>query len=113
MFRTLALFLLLGVVVHAQTPLATVTGLATDPSRLRDFGAAITLTNKDTGAKLSTKSNQAGAYSLPNLPPGSYSLTAEAPDSIRSKLSRLPWAHSGRCARTSSSQSPAWPPMLP
>lgn len=79
MLRILAFLLAFGVLVSwAQTPLATVTGLATDPSGSAVVGASITLTNKDTGVTLSSKSNQAGAYSFPNLPPGSYSLTAEA-----------------------------------
>src|ERR1700722_6252099 len=79
MHRYLALLLLFGVVmVEAQTPLATVTGLVTDPSGSAVANATITLTNKETAVKLTAKSNETGAYSLPNLPPGTYSLTAEA-----------------------------------
>ena len=79
MHRYLALSVILGVfVIQAQTPLATVTGLATDPSGSAIVNAAIALTNKGTGVKLTTKTNEAGAYSLPNLPPGAYSLIAEA-----------------------------------
>jgi len=55
-----------------------VTGLATDPSGSAIANATVTLTNRDTGVKLTAKTNQAGAYSIPNLPPGTYSLAAEA-----------------------------------
>src|ERR1051325_7849207 len=79
MLRTLVSFLFLGVfAVDAQTPLGTVTGLATDPSGSSISGATVTLTNRGTGAKLSSKSNDAGAYSFPDLPPGTYSLRADA-----------------------------------
>src|SRR5260370_20831767 len=74
---TLALFLL-APGAFAQTPLATVTGLATDPAGAAVTSVAITLTNKDTGVQRTAKTNESGAYSLPNLPPGSYSLAAEA-----------------------------------
>ncbi len=80
MFRSLALLLLLVAVTgQAQTPLATITGLTTDPSGSAVAGATLALTNQDTGVKLSSKSNAAGAYSFPNLPTGAYTLTAEAP----------------------------------
>src|ERR1700722_1697568 len=80
MNRYLALILILGVsLIQAQTPLGTVTGLATDPSGSAIGNATITLSNKGTGVKLTTNSNGSGAYSLPNLAPGTYSLTAEAP----------------------------------
>jgi hypothetical protein len=79
MNRYLPFCVVLGVFsVHAQTPLATVTGLATDPSGSSVANAAVTLANKDTGARLSSKTNDAGAFSFPNLPPGPYTLTAEA-----------------------------------
>src|SRR5215472_7890799 len=78
MLRPLCLLLALGICALAQTPLATVTGLATDPSGSAIVSSSIALTNNDTGVKLSTKSNESGAWSFPNLAPGSYSLTAEA-----------------------------------
>ena len=69
--------LLVGV-VSAQTPLSTVTGLATDPAGAAVTTASITLTNKNTGVARAAHTNEAGAYSFPNLPPGDYRLTAEA-----------------------------------
>ncbi len=69
--------LLVGV-VSAQTPLSTVTGLVTDPAGAAVSTASITLTNKNTGVARAARTNEAGAYSFPNLPPGDYQLTAEA-----------------------------------
>src|SRR5581483_9247321 len=63
---------------HAQTPLGAVTGLATDPSGAAVPGAAIRLTNDATGVKRESSTNGAGAYSFPDLPPGSYRLNADA-----------------------------------
>ncbi|HXK01962.1 MAG TPA: TonB-dependent receptor [Verrucomicrobiae bacterium] len=64
--------------LHGQTPLGTVTGLATDASGGAIGGAAVTLTNNDTGVKLSADTNESGAYVFPNLPPGTYRLGASA-----------------------------------
>ena len=64
--------------LHAQTPLGTVTGIATDPSGAVVPNATITLTAQETGVKHTTVTNGAGAYTLPDIPPGTYKLTAEA-----------------------------------
>jgi hypothetical protein len=68
----------LALVLRAQTPLGTVTGLATDPSGGAVPGVAITLTSQETGVKRSAATNGAGLYSFPDLPPGTYRLNAEA-----------------------------------
>src|SRR5947209_2855259 len=78
MNRCLALSFVIGCAL-AQTPLATVTGLATDPAGSAVTAAIIILTNKNTGVKRTSRANESGAYSIPNLPPGAYSLAAEAP----------------------------------
>src|SRR5882762_3220089 len=78
MHRLARFAILLSSIAFAQTPLATVTGLSTDPSGSAVTSATITLTNKDTGVQRTAKTNQTGAYSFPNLPPGVYSLAAEA-----------------------------------
>lgn len=62
--------------VFAQSPLGTVSGLATDPSGAPVPEAALTLTNLRTGVKQSAKTNGAGTYSFPNLIPGGYKLAA-------------------------------------
>lgn len=79
MNRTSALLIFVVSAAIAQTPLATVTGLATDPAGAAVTSVTITLTNNDTAIERTGKTNDAGAYSFPNLPPGRYSLTAVAP----------------------------------
>jgi len=55
-----------------------VTGFALDPAQAAVPDASISLLNLDTGAKRDAGSNESGAYSFPNLPPGRYKLTAQA-----------------------------------
>jgi hypothetical protein len=64
--------------LFAQTPLGTVTGLATDASGGSVAGASVTLTNNDTGVRLSAVTNTSGAYVFASLPPGTYRLTSSA-----------------------------------
>ena len=61
-----------------QTPLGTVTGLATDVSGGAVAGASITLTSNDTGVRLSAATNASGVYLFADLPPGTYRLGANA-----------------------------------
>jgi hypothetical protein len=75
-----ALIVLFAIVLHApaQTPLGTVSGLAVDISGGAVPNAPVTLVNEQTGVKRATTTNSAGAYSFPNLSPGTYKLSAEA-----------------------------------
>src|SRR6266852_5989766 len=75
----LAIALLVCLASYAQSPLGTVTGVATDPSGAVIPNAKVTIRNLDTGVKRETSTNASGVYSVPNLPPGNYRLTAEAP----------------------------------
>jgi hypothetical protein len=72
------LLVFLCAAVFGQTPLGTITGLASDPSGSAVAGAAVTLTNPDTGAKRQAVTNSTGAYSFPDVPPGAYRLNATA-----------------------------------
>lgn len=51
---------------------AQVTGLITDTSGALVQGAQITAINDDTGIRTTTASNEAGTYTIPSIPPGSY-----------------------------------------
>ena len=62
----------------AQTPLGTVTGLATDASGAVVPNAPVTLIDQQTDARRTVATNASGVYSFPDLPPGTYRLTAEA-----------------------------------
>ncbi len=77
--RRLGVFLTFSVAALAQSPLATVTGLATDPANAAVANASVTLTNTLTGVKRTASTNASGLYNLPNLPPGTYQLSAAAP----------------------------------
>jgi hypothetical protein len=63
--------------VPAQEFRATVKGQVTDPSRAAVPGATVTVQNQDTNETASAVSNADGAYTIPFLRPGLYTLTAE------------------------------------
>jgi hypothetical protein len=75
-------FLILSAAVslHAQTTNGSIEGTVTDPSGSAVGGASVTARNMDTGLTQATTTTDAGIYSLPNLPPGRYSVTVEAPN---------------------------------
>src|SRR5437773_835448 len=64
--------------LYAQT-FGEVTGRVTDPSGAVIPGAAVTLTNVNTNAVRNVVTTEAGAYTLPSIPPGSYRLRTELP----------------------------------
>jgi Carboxypeptidase regulatory-like domain/TonB-dependent Receptor Plug Domain len=65
-----------GLAQSAST--GAVSGTVTDPANAVVVGAKITATNQATGEKRTVDSGSAGAYFLPFLPPGTYSLEASA-----------------------------------
>ena len=76
---SVVLFALLAVcfasLASAQT--ATLTGRVTDATDAVIPGTRITVTNVATGASRAVETNELGYYTVPLLPPGSYSVTAE------------------------------------
>ena len=70
---------LLATGTFAQSNSGNIQGTVTDPSGASLSGANVTSLNLDTGISAATVTNEAGLYSLPNLPPGRYSVTVEAP----------------------------------
>src|SRR5882757_2856395 len=66
--------------LRAQTTNGSIEGSVTDPSGGAVAGASVTARNLDTGLTQATTTTEAGIYSLPNLPPGRYSVTVEAPN---------------------------------
>ena len=78
---TCALLLLASTVcVLAQTTNGSIQGTVTDPSGAAIVGASVTSRNMDTGLTVATTTTGAGLYSLPNLPPGRYSITVQGPN---------------------------------
>src|SRR5213593_5259524 len=64
--------------LYAQT-FGEVTGRVTDPSGAVIPGASVTLTNVNTNAVRNVVTTEAGAYTFPSVPPGSYRLRTELP----------------------------------
>ena len=80
--RRIQLLLMLAVFalpLAAQLDRGTFTGTVTDPSGAFIPRVGITIENKATGARVVTASNEAGAYTMPNLPSGSYTIEFAAP----------------------------------
>ena len=65
--------------LQAQTTNGSIQGSVTDPSGSAVPGAAVISTNLGTGLIQKTTTTDAGLYLLPNLPPGRYAITVEAP----------------------------------
>lgn len=64
--------------VEAQTDRGTVTGVVLDPLGAVIPNAAVSARNLANGAQFRTSTTETGAYTLPSLPWGDYSLTVEA-----------------------------------
>ena len=62
----------------AQNDVGSVVGFITDQSGAAAVGAKITITNEGTGETRVVTSDNQGHYTVPNLPPAIYRLTAEA-----------------------------------
>ena len=78
----LLLVCLLGVfapTAYGQVHTASISGIITDPTGALIPGASIALTNIATGVERTTVSNQSGLYSLREIAPGDYTLTAANP----------------------------------
>ncbi len=62
----------------SQAVNATLLGTVTDPTGASVSGASVTVTQTATSTKYSAVTNESGNYTVPNLPPGIYSVTVEA-----------------------------------
>jgi hypothetical protein len=80
-FIAVLAFILLAstVSLYAQTTNGSIQGTVTDPNGGAIPGVSVTARNMDTGLTQKTTTTQAGIYSLPNLPPGRYAVTVDAP----------------------------------
>ncbi|MBI4875753.1 MAG: TonB-dependent receptor [Acidobacteria bacterium] len=75
-----AIFLLLILTcgpLGAQSERGTIAGNILDPTGAAVPGAKVAIVNKATNVAASTASNEVGAYAVPNLSPGDYSLRVE------------------------------------
>jgi hypothetical protein len=76
---TLVLCLVAAVPVNAQVAGATLSGTITDGQGGVVPGVTVSVTNIATGVMASTKTNEVGAYTVPNLNAGDYQVNASAP----------------------------------
>lgn len=68
----------IGIVAFGQTNLATISGLVKDPQGAIVPHAAVTATNEATAVPTKTVTDDAGFFSIHNLPVGNYSVTVAA-----------------------------------
>ena len=64
--------------LFAQTGLATLTGVVTDPTNAVVAGSTIRATHIETGTVLTAVSSAAGNYAITQMPIGRYTVTTEA-----------------------------------
>ncbi len=76
--RLFSVILLLTGSLAAQSDRGTLTGTIMDPGGAVIPGAAITLTNPETGVVNRTESTATGAYAIPSVPAGTYELSVES-----------------------------------
>jgi hypothetical protein len=77
MLRRLAVLLLASFPAWSQATSGSVTGIVTDKSGAVVAGAAITITNRDTGVVFRTQANDVGVYAAPALIAGRYIVDIE------------------------------------
>lgn len=79
--RSLVAFILLAATSWsaAAQQMVSISGKITDPEGLALPGATITATEQNTGFTRNVVSAETGAYTMPNLEPGTYTVTVEMP----------------------------------
>jgi len=78
------LILLLVGILNAQKTTSDIVGTVVDSSDQAIAGATVTAKNNGTGATKSTTTDSTGGFRIPNLQPGRYEITAEAPNFSKS-----------------------------
>src|SRR5258708_19410128 len=76
--RLLTTSVLFSAIAYGQGERATVTGTVTDSAGSIVVNADVSIRNVATNVVAKTKTNNAGIYYLPSLPPGRYELRAES-----------------------------------
>src|SRR5262245_57693880 len=76
LFLLFLLPLVAAIPAAAQQTTATVLGTISDPSGAAVPGVSVQALNLATNVARETTSDSSGSYSIPNLPPGSYKVTA-------------------------------------
>jgi hypothetical protein len=66
-------------VASAQAATGSIAGTITDPSGAAVPNATVTMTDKPTDLDRTTTTDEDGNYTVPKIPPGTYTVTVEAP----------------------------------
>src|SRR5438046_1275793 len=77
--KNFAILFIAPVLAFSQSYTASVRGVVTDSSRAAVPTARVVITNVDRKTQHETVTDSAGRYAITALPPGDYSLSAEAP----------------------------------
>src|SRR3954452_1939131 len=89
-FLVLSLFALLPATLFCQSFQASVSGIVTDQSGAVVPSVKVTVTDTSRGVSFTTMGNQDGVYSINNLTPSTYTLTAEAAGFQTHQLTAFP-----------------------
>lgn len=76
-------------VLYGQGDLATVTGVVTDSTKAVIVGVTVTIRNTDTNIEHTMATNEDGYFTITELPPGPYELTASKPGFNRYRESNI------------------------
>ncbi len=77
---------------HSQATTGQIAGQVTDPQGAVIHGAAITATEESKGVSFQGASDSSGNYTVLNVPPGVYSVTASAPGFAETRFVHVPLA---------------------
>ena len=83
------LILLISAIASAQTFRGTILGTVTDPNGAVVAGAKVTVKNTSTGLERSTTTDEAGNYTVPELPIGPYEVRVEQTGFVTSVVSNV------------------------
>jgi Carboxypeptidase regulatory-like domain len=75
----IVLSLVFAAVAHAQIRSATITGTVTDPTKAVVPGATVVLTNQDTNVTTELVTTEAGLFTAPYMPAGTYTVEVTLP----------------------------------
>ncbi|HAF16286.1 MAG TPA: hypothetical protein DCK99_21830, partial [Blastocatellia bacterium] len=84
MFLLTSILLLSAIAAMAQATTGNLRGVVMDTAGAAVAGAGVSVKNEATGAVSQTTTSSEGNYEVPNLPPGTYAVTVEAPNFKRS-----------------------------
>ncbi|HEV2445767.1 MAG TPA: carboxypeptidase-like regulatory domain-containing protein, partial [Candidatus Sulfopaludibacter sp.] len=89
--RKLAGFLVLSFLLASSllAQVTSLTGTVMDPANAVVPNVDITLTNSQTGLLRSTRSDAQGRYTIPDLAPGTYRLSAKAPGFAEAEINKI------------------------